>query len=103
MNLIIPEHLNERGHIWLTNGDDHVAWFLLNGNTENIHLKCVFLQVSICPLNYPGFTIDRIELSPVELARHICDKCDGWTARKLNHVPNGSVVLDQEGNIHGNH
>jgi len=89
--------LDEPGNIWLTDGENHVAWFLLDGALRDGEIK--LLEVSVCPQNYPGFEVREIFISPAKLAEHINERCGGWLVRKLNIVPVGSVKVDENDEI----
>ena len=89
---------NERGNVWLTNGEgDHVAWFDLPGTKQR-------LEITIALGNYPGFLIAVLSegLSRDEsLAAHINSKLGGWIVRKCNiegvHIdPRTHEILDPD-------
>jgi len=71
----------ERGNIWLTNDDEpghHNVWIGLQGD--------IWLEITIRPANYPGLTVQTIQISDKELAAHINKNFGGgtWVARKCN-------------------
>ena len=83
----------ERGNIWLTQTEEgyHAAYFHLRNVGDG---KMLLLEVSIVPENYPGFNVGLVEITPEDLAKHLNEKCNGWYVRKLNLVPEGSVVVE---------
>ena len=78
---------SERGNTWLVDDDgNHVAWF----DIASAHR----LEVSVTPGNYPGFLVALLtpELSTdAHLAKHIMERCRGWSVRKCN-IDGVSVV-----------
>tara|TARA_Y100000034_G_scaffold127663_1_gene180911 strand:- start:4 stop:327 length:324 start_codon:yes stop_codon:yes gene_type:complete len=84
----------ERGNIWLVSDDIHMGYFKIEGD--------IWLEVSVCPENTPGFNICTIEATEEELAKHITKEHAGYFARKLNIdgvslYPDSRVVgLDEE-------
>lgn len=82
------DSLCERGNTWLTNGENHVAWFREG--------KTTWLEIAINPQNYPGFEIQVIDSTEEELCQHIHEKCHGWYSRKCNIL---GVNLDGVGEV----
>ncbi len=83
----------ERGNIWVTQTEEgyHAAYFHLRNLPDG---KMLLLEMSIVPENYPGFNVNVVEITPEDLAKHINERCDDWYVRKLNLVPEGSVVVE---------
>ena len=75
-------HANERGNVYLVDNDMYggrkeLAW--LRTDTEN-----EWLEVSVCPSNYPALNCQVISLSDTELANHINENCQGYLILKMN-------------------
>lgn len=75
-------HACERGNVYLVDNDIYgnrkeLAW--LRTDTEN-----EWLEVSVCPSNYPALNCRIIELSDTELANHINENCQGYLILKRN-------------------
>jgi hypothetical protein len=89
MNLPHDWQSCERGNTWLTDGENHVAWFDLPCTDQR-------LEVSVTPGNYPGFFVTVLppeKSSDEHLAAHIKERCSGWTVRRCNLE---GVEWDQE-------
>ena len=73
----LPENFSacERGNVLLSCGSDYVGWMRLG--------KGLWLEVSLCPDNYPALNVATIERTDEQLAEHIRTKV-GWTVHKLN-------------------
>jgi len=99
MSITLPDNYQEceRGNIWLTDGENHVAWFEIEGTGCR-------LEVSVTPGNYPGFYVTLLskEQSTNEhIAKHIQTRCCGWEIKKLNIFsgvkigPPGTIYKEQ--------
>lgn len=67
----------EKGNTWLTNGEgDHYALIDITSTQR--------LEIVILLDNYPGLNVAIIDKTDAEMAAHIQDRYEGWTARKCN-------------------
>lgn len=76
IELQVGDHFCERGETWLTKDDQHIAWFHI--------INSMWMEVEVCPGNYPGFNVNIVCIEEAELAAHIQKVCAGWIARKCN-------------------
>jgi hypothetical protein len=68
----------ERGNVYLVRGDDHLAYYRVGFN--------VWIEVSVCPENYPATSCATVKMTDDELKSH-CNNAvqnDGWEYVKNN-------------------
>ncbi len=81
---------NERGNVFLTLDDMYLAWY-----------RCglgVWLEVSICPCNYPATSVSTFRATDEELITHLQEHCVGWDVMKIN-LDGAEAILTDEGTI----
>lgn len=87
---LLELELCERGNIWIWQPEEgyHQAYLRLPDGPDR------WLEISIRPCNYPGLSVQTIQLPAAELAAHINKEfADGnWVVRKMNL--HGVVVED---------
>ena len=75
---------SERGNTWLL-GDNDNHYILIGLNVCNNDIEAShYLEISMVPDNYPGFTIETISIYNEELKKFIQDRYAGWAVRKWN-------------------
>lgn len=77
----VGDNLCERGNTWLSNDGSHIAWF---DQGESSNGKRTWLEVSVCPGNYPGFNVRITVATEQEIRNHIHNRCSGWFVNRCN-------------------
>ena len=90
-------HLTERNGVWLTCDEDHSIWLYLEEVSEDPEKVVSWLEIDIRVDNYPGLTVNTVQLSSVNLARHIRRYCAGFHVRKLNIAVRYAEIVTRDG------